>query len=72
MCEVFNTYGGLIDIDNKYSIEADVCGIDNISIDGNLIDNISNKITKPKINDIEQSSYSYFMKNIFLPKVIKG
>jgi hypothetical protein len=73
MCEVFNTYKSLIDIDNKYAIEANVCGIENISIDDDdLIDNLSRKITKPYINNIEQSSYSYFIKNIFLPKVIKG
>lgn len=71
ICAVFNTYKCLIDLDNNYELEAKVCGIENISTDGNLIENIQNHVTKKSDINIEESSYEYFIKNKFLPKIVK-
>jgi len=68
---VLNTYKCLIDLDNRYEIEAKVCSIDNINTEGDLIENIQNCIVKNTDINIEKSSYDYFIKNKFLSTIIK-
>lgn len=70
-CLIFNTYKCLIDIDNNYELEAKVCSIDNISTEGDLIENIQKRIVKDTNTNIEESSYDYFIKNKFLSTIIK-
>jgi hypothetical protein len=71
ICLIFNTYKCLVDLDNNYELEAKVCNIENISLDGNLLENIQNHIVKNTDINIKESSYDYFIKNTFLPKIIK-
>lgn len=68
---IFNTYRCLIDLDNKYELEAKVCSIDNIDIEGDLLENIQNRSIKNTDVNIEESSYDYFIKNKFLSTIIK-
>lgn len=70
-CLIFNTYKYLVDLDNSYELEAKVCAIDNISTDGDLLENIQNRVTKNSDINIEESSYDYFIKNKFLSTIIK-
>ena len=72
LCEVLNSYSCLIDIDDKYAIEARVCNIDNIDINGAIADNIVSKKIKSLNINIEECSYDYYIKNTFLPKILKG
>jgi hypothetical protein len=65
--KILNTYDSLIDIDNRFNTEASACGIKNLSIDEDLINVISNKTLKPLVSDINEKSYSYFIKTTFLP-----
>lgn len=66
-CKILNTYQALIDVDNRFSLEAAACGIDNLSTNGNISDNISSKILKPNVIDISNRSYSHFIQTTFLP-----
>jgi hypothetical protein len=70
-CLIFNTYKYLVDLDNSYELEAKVCEIDNISTDGDLLENIKNRVIKNSDINIEESSYDYFIKNKFLSTIIK-
>lgn len=66
---ILNTFNKLIDITDSYSIEAQICGIENIEVSDNLLENIHNSTTKPKIENTDTLSYSYFITNHLL-KVI--
>lgn len=63
---VLNTFSKLIDITDSYSIEAQICGIENIEVSDSLLENIHNSTTKPKIENTETLSYSYFIANHLL------
>jgi hypothetical protein len=63
---VLNTFNKLIDLTNSYSIEAQICGIENIEVSDKLLDNIHNSTTKPKIENTDTLSYSYFITNHLL------
>ena len=63
---VLNTFNKLIDLTNSYSIEAQICGIENIEVSDKLLDNIHNSTTKPKIENTDTLSYSYFIANHLL------
>jgi hypothetical protein len=71
-CLILNNYECLIDLDDKYSIESQVCGIDNIEIANDISSNIANKILKNNIYDLEISSFKYYVQNQFLPTVFEG
>jgi hypothetical protein len=71
-CVVLNTYKSLIDLDDKFSLEAQICRIPNISTDGDILSNIQNSVTKKLYENIEEYSYDSFIVNHFLPKVIKA
>jgi hypothetical protein len=71
-CLILNSYQCLIDLDDKYSIEAQVCGIDNIKIEDDIPFNIANKILKTKDYDLDMSSFKYYVQNQFLPTILKG
>jgi hypothetical protein len=71
-CLVLNTYKLLIDLDDKFSLEAQICRIPNISTDGDLLSNIHNLVVKKPYENIEQYSYNSFIINQFLPKVTKA
>jgi hypothetical protein len=66
---VLNTFSKLIDIADSYSIEAQICGIENIEVSDSLLDNIHSGTTKPKIENTDTLSYSYFITN-YLLKII--
>lgn len=69
---VFNSYSYLLDLDDIYNIESQVCGIQNISVEGDILENIrSVKLRSLVPFDGIQSSYGAFIKNIFL-KALKG
>jgi len=69
---VFNSYSYLLDLDNSYNIESQICGIQNISIEGDILENIKSvKLRSLAPFDSTQSSYGAFIKNIFL-KALKG
>jgi hypothetical protein len=68
---ILNTYKSLVDIDDNFRLEAQVCGITNISTDGNLLSNIQENITKTIIENADQLSYNNFFKEIFSPKIIR-
>lgn len=63
---VLNTFSKLIDITNSYSIEAQICKIENIELSDNLLGNINNSIIKPNIENTDTLSYSYFITNQLL------
>jgi hypothetical protein len=63
---ILNTFSKLIDITNSYSLEAQVCEIDNIKLSDNLLQNIQDNITKPNIENVDILSYSYFITNNLL------
>jgi len=71
-CLILNTYMCLIDLDDKYSIEAQVCGIDNIEIENDISSNIANKILKNTQYDLDTSSFKYYIQNQFLPTILEG
>lgn len=71
-CVVLNTYKLLIDLDDQFNLEAQICKIPNISTDGDLLSNIHNVVTKKIYNNTEEYSYQSFIKNQFLPRVIKA
>lgn len=65
---VLNKYNKLLDLDNLYNIEAQVCGITNILIDDNILYNIQNDKTVTNLEfDIIESSYEYFINSILFP-----
>jgi hypothetical protein len=63
---ILNTFNKLIDITDSYSIEAQICGIENIEVSDTLLENIHNNTTKPKIENTNTLSYSYFIANHLL------
>jgi hypothetical protein len=65
-CKVLNIFSKLIDIDNSFSLEASVCGIDILENGENIQEIISNNVLKSK-SVYENKSYSSFVKEIFLP-----
>ena len=71
-CLVLNTYKLLIDLDDKFSLEAQICRIPNISTDGDLLSNMHNLVVKKPYENIEQYSYNSFIINQFLPKVTRA
>lgn len=71
-CVVLNTYKLLIDLDDKFNLEAQICRIPNISTDGDILSNIQNTITKKLADNVEEYSYHSFIINKFLPKIIKA
>lgn len=66
LCKVLNVFHKLIDLDNKFSAEASVCGIDSISIDGEILDNIVNNKLQSQTS-LKYKSYSNFILQSFLP-----
>lgn len=67
---VFNTYYQLLDLDDLYNIEAQVCGINNILIDGSVLNNIRTNTLKENIAfDTMESSYEYFINHTLLPQL---
>lgn len=67
---VFNAYNQLLDLDNLYTIEAQICGINNILIDDSLLSNIrTNKVRENFIFDPVESSYEYFINHTLLPQL---
>ena len=70
-CVILNTYKSLVDIDDNFRLQAQVCGITNISTDGNLLNNIRENTTKEIIENADQLSYNNFFKEIFSPKIIR-
>jgi len=71
-CLILNTYQFLIDLDDKYSIEAQVCGIDNLQIENDIPSNIANKILKNTQYDLDTSSFKYYIQNQFLPTILEA
>jgi len=65
-CKVLNVFSKLIDIDNSFSLEASVCGIDILENGENIQEIISNNLLRSK-SVYENKSYSSFVKEIFLP-----
>jgi hypothetical protein len=70
-CVIFNTYKALIDIDDSFRLESQVCGIPNISTEDDLLKNIQNNTTKEIIENADKLSYDNFFKKIFSPKIIR-
>jgi hypothetical protein len=68
---VLNTYKYLIDIDDNFTTEAQICNIPSLSTDGNIIENINQKNTKPLLSNVDQLSYNYFVKHSLIPKIIR-
>lgn len=66
-CQILNTYNALLDMDDKFIIEARVCGISNLSLDGDIAKNITEKILKPTIDNLTDKSYTDFVAKSFLP-----
>jgi hypothetical protein len=66
-CRILNTYKSLIDIDDRFYLEANVCKIDNLSTDGDLITNIVNNTMKPMPADADNKSYNDFVSKSLLP-----
>jgi hypothetical protein len=71
-CLILNTYQYLIDLDDKYSIEAQVCGIDNLQTEKDIPYNITNKILKKTNYDLDTLSFKYYIQNQFLPTILEG
>jgi hypothetical protein len=71
-CLILNSYQSLIDLDDKYSIEAQVCEIDNLQTENDLSHNITNKILKKTQYDLDTSSFKYYIQNQFLPTILEG
>lgn len=65
-CRVLNTFSKLIDIDNRFYLEASACGIDILENGENIKEIINNNILK-QIKPYENKSYSSFVKETFLP-----
>lgn len=62
---IMNSYEAIVDLDNRYELEAQVCGIPNIETTGNLKENIESQKTKStKYNEIDNLSYDYYITNI--------
>jgi hypothetical protein len=66
-CKILNTYRALIDIDNKFYLEATACGIDNLSTSGDIQNIIDNNICKKTIEEANSKSYSNFIQTALLP-----
>lgn len=63
---LFNQFTHLIDLTNSHTAEAQACGIKNLSISGDIIDNIKNSITIPKITNIEEYTVNNFVNDKLL------
>jgi len=70
-CVIFNTYKALIDIDDNFKLEAQICGIDNLSTEGDLLANIKENNRKDTIENANKLSYTNFFKEIFSPKILR-
>lgn len=69
---MFNTFEYLIDIDNSFALEAQACGIKNLSlINSNIIDTINEKSGMETVPNLEEFSSDTFVKNKLLP-LMKG
>lgn len=66
MAILLNQFGSLLDISGAYNIEAQACGIRNISIENDIINNIQQNILVPKIHNIEKYSITNFVNNQLL------
>jgi hypothetical protein len=61
LCTALNTFSEFIDIDNNFYIESSVCGINNISLDGDLLANITNHKYTPPLQNIDKYTVKNFV-----------
>lgn len=66
-CKILNTYKALIDIDDRFSLEASACNINNLSTSGNIKNNIAKNLFKSPVADAHARSYFSFVQTEFLP-----
>lgn len=66
---LMNKFYGLIDLTKSYSIEAQLCGIKNISIANDLKENITKNIVIDAIDSIENYSIEKFVSDKLLPLI---
>ena len=52
---VLNTFSKLIDITDSYSIEAQICGIENIEVSDSLLENIHNSTKRATLSNCGKS-----------------
>lgn len=64
---VLNTFGYLIDIEKNFTIEAQACGINNIELSENIIENINHSKYISPIKNLDEYSITNFVNN----KVLK-
>lgn len=73
---ILNSFSYLIDIDNKYNLEALVCGIQNLDIDKiediNNVEKYSIKTLSLSTEDLSQRTYRFFVQNNLIPFLIKS
>ena len=67
---IFNTYDKVIDIDQRFRLEAQASNIPYLSFDlteESIVNNIENNITVPCVENIETYTYDFFVKQTLLP-----
>lgn len=69
---IMNSYDSIVDLDHRYDLESQVCGISNIDTSGDLKENILNKQIKPiKYEHTDKLSYEYYINHILSPKLLE-
>ncbi|MEX0594977.1 MAG: hypothetical protein WD512_00645 [Candidatus Paceibacterota bacterium] len=63
---LFNKFAQVLDLTTSYSIEAQACGIDNISLEGDILKNITELTFVPQEENIQQYSMENFINNQLL------